>query len=165
MLFIVREPGVPVTYGSVVAAPFAKDVLEKCLKYANVVPTEPVDELVEVPDFSGMGMAEAAQKAQEYGFSSASFGSGNVAAQSPSAGTKAAKGISIDLYGNSGTAADETPVVPDLSGKTLLEAYKVAKERGFEIKVSGNESGVVQSQTPKADERAVAGEIITVTCG
>lgn len=165
VLFIVREPGVPVTYGSVVAAPFAKDVLEKCLKYANVVPTEPVDTLVEVPDFSGMGMAEAAQKAQECGFSSASFGSGNVAAQSPSAGTMAAKGISIDLYGNSGTAADAAAVVPDLSGKTLIEAYKTAKEHGFEIRVSGNESGVVQAQTPQANERAAAGGIIAVTCG
>ncbi len=165
VLFIVREPGVPVTYGSVVAAPFAKDVLEKCLKYANVTPSEPVEDLLQIEDFSGMSMAEAEQKAKDAGFSVNSLGSGSVSAQSPAAGTKVSKGITIDLYGNSGESSADTIPTPDLAGKTLIEAFQIAKEQGLEIKVSGSEKGKVASQSPKAGEQIANGGTITVTCG
>lgn len=167
VLFIVREPGVPVTYGSVVAAPFAKDVLESCLKYANIEPSEQVDNLVEVPDFSGMDLAEAEQKAKEAGFSASSFGTGAVAAQSPAAGTKIAGGSTIDLYGNSSETQgmNNTVTAPDLKDKTLFEAFQIAGEHGLEIKVSGSEEGKVRTQSPAAGEQMEAGGMITVTCG
>ncbi len=167
VLFIVREPGVPVTYGSVVAAPFAKDVLESCLKYANIQPSEQVDNLVEVPDFSGMDLAEAEQKAKEAGFSASSFGTGAVAAQSPAAGTKIAGGSTIDLYGNSSETQgmNNTVTAPDLKDKTLFEAFQIAGEHGLEIKVSGSEEGKVRTQSPAAGEQMEAGGMITVTCG
>ena len=158
VLFIVREPGVPVTYGSVVAAPFAKDVLEKCLKYAGVAPSEPMDNLVEVPDLTGMGLAEAEQKAKEEGFSASVIGSGAVSAQSPVAGTKAAKGVTIDIYGNSSEPAGDSVTVPNLADKTLIEAFQIAKDSGLEIKVSGSEEGKVKSQSPKAGELIANGE-------
>lgn len=165
VLFIVREPGVPVTYGSVVAAPFAKDVLEKCLKYAGVAPSEPMDNLVEVPDLTGMGLAEAEQKAKEEGFSASVIGSGAVSAQSPVAGTKAAKGVTIDIYGNSSEPAGDSVAVPNLADKTLIEAFQIAKDSGLEIKVSGSEEGKVKSQSPKAGELVANGGTITITCG
>ena len=67
-----------------------------------------------------MGLAEAEQKAKEEGCSASVIGSGAVSAQSPVAGTKAAKGVTIDIYGNSSEPAGDSVTVPNLEDKTLI---------------------------------------------
>lgn len=165
VLFIVREPGVPVTFGSVVAAPFAKEVLEKCLKYGGVEPTEPVEDLVETPDFVGKTTEEAAAAAQEAGLSLQTNGAGKIAAQSPAAGTKVKKGSEIDVYGEtqSDPATDEK--MPNLVGKTLAQAYDMLEEIGLEMEVNGETgSGVITSQSQKEGTSVIYGEKVVVTC-
>lgn len=165
VLFIVREPGVPVTFGSVVAAPFAKEVLEKCLKYGGVEPTEPVEDLVETPDFVGKTTEEAAAAAQEAGLSLQTNGTGKIAAQSPAAGTKVKKGSEIDVYGEtqSDPASDEK--MPNLVGKTLAQAYDMLEEIGLEMEVDGDTgSGVIASQSQKEGTSVIYGEKVVVTC-
>lgn len=165
VLFIVREPGVPVTFGSVVAAPFAKEVLEKCLKYGGVEPTEPVEDLVGTPDFVGKTTEEAAAAAQEAGLSLQTNGTGKIAAQSPAAGTKVKKGSEIDVYGEtqSDPASDEK--MPNLVGKTLAQAYDMLEEIGLEMEVDGDTgSGVIASQSQKEGTSVIYGEKVVVTC-
>lgn len=165
VLFIVREPGVPVTFGSVVAAPFAKEVLEKCLKYGGVEPTEPVEDLVETPDFVGKTTEEAAAAAQEAELSLQTNGTGKIAAQSPAAGTKVKKGSEIDVYGEtqSDPASDEK--MPNLVGKTLAQAYDMLEEIGLEMEVDGDTgSGVIASQSQKEGTSVIYGEKVVVTC-
>ena len=165
VLFIVREPGVPVTFGSVVAAPFAKEVLEKCLKYGGVEPTEPVEDLVETPDFVGKTTEEAAAAAQEAGLSLQTNGTGKIAAQSPAAGTKVKKGSEIDVYGEtqSDPASDEK--MPNLVGKTLAQAYDMLEEIGLEMEVDGDTgSGAIASQSQKEGTSVIYGEKVVVTC-
>lgn len=165
VLFIVREPGVPVTFGSVVAAPFAKEVLEKCLKYGGVEPTEPVEDLVETPDFVGKTTEEAAAAAQEAGLSLQTNGAGKIAAQSPAAGTKVKKGSEIDVYGEtqSDPATDEK--MPNLVGKTLAQAYDMLGEIGLEMEVDGETgSGVITSQSQKEGTSVIYGKKVVVTC-
>ncbi|MBS5644287.1 MAG: PASTA domain-containing protein, partial [Clostridiales bacterium] len=165
VLFIVREPGVPVTFGSVVAAPFAKEVLEKCLKYGGVEPTEPVEDLVGTPDFVGKTTEEAAAAAQEAGLRLQTNGTGKIAAQSPAAGTKVKKGSEIDVYGEtqSDPASDEK--MPNLVGKTLAQAYDMLEEIGLEMEVDGDTgSGVIASQSQKEGTSVIYGEKVVVTC-
>lgn len=165
VLFIVREPGVPVTFGSVVAAPFAKEVLEKCLKYGGVEPTEPVEDLVETPDFVGKTTEEAAAAAQEAELSLQTNGTGKIAAQSPAAGTKVKKGSEIDVYGEtqSDPASDEK--MPNLVGKTLAQAYDMLEEIGLEMEVDGDTgNGVIASQSQKEGTSVIYGEKVVVTC-
>ena len=164
VLFIVREPGVPVTFGSVVAAPFAKEVLEKCLKYGGVEPTEPVEDLVETPDFVGKTTEEAAAAAQEAELSLQTNGTGKIAAQSPAAGTKVKKGSEIDVYGEtqSDPASDEK--MPNLVGKTLAQAYDMLEEIGLEMEVDGDTgNGVIASQSQKEGTSVIYGEKVVVT--
>ena len=40
VLFVVYVPNTSVTFGSVVAAPYVKEILEKCLKYTGVAPDD-----------------------------------------------------------------------------------------------------------------------------
>ena len=61
VLLVVDEADVPVDFGSVTAAPYAKAVLEKSLAYLGVAPDsdEPAAEQVAVPDVTGLGVDEA----------------------------------------------------------------------------------------------------------
>lgn len=165
VLFIVREPDVPVTFGSVVAAPFAKEVLEKCLKYGGVEPTEPIADLVETPDFVGKTTEEAAAAAQEAGLSLQTNGTGKIAAQSPVAGTKVKKGSEIDVYGETQSDPATDVKMPNLVGKTLAQAYDMLEEIGLEMEVDGETgSGVIASQSQKEGTSVIYGEKVVVTC-
>ncbi len=165
LLFIVREPNVAVTYGSVVAAPYARQILEQCLKYGGIEPTETTSDLVEVPDLVGLSEEDAKQAAAAAGLSVTMNGAGAVAAQSPAGGAEVARGTSIDLYAEGVYITEEQIVVPDIRGMKLYEAYETLHALGLEIQVSGDtENGYVKNQDPAANTIASYGDTVTVTC-
>ena len=168
VLFIVREPGVPVTFGSVVAAPFAKDILEKCLKYADVPPTEQVTGTVPTPNFEGLSLEDAQIKAQEAGLSVSMTGSGKVAAQSPAAGVEVTAGSTIDLYGEKASSPDGSDPgenkMPNLLGLELDQAFEALQKVGLELEVQGEvKRGKVATQSRPEGSEIVYGEKIIVT--
>ncbi len=94
VLVAVDEPNVSIDYGSVVAAPYAKLIMENALKYLKVRPTnEAEDEKnmtadIEVPNLKGMDCARAEQVLASLGLGMLVQGTGKVIAQVPAAGTK-----------------------------------------------------------------------------
>ena len=150
-LFIVYEPNVAVDYGSVVAAPFAKDILEKCLKMAGIPAQDTGDsETVSVPNLIGMTEEQAQTAAEEAGLSINMTGSGKVAYQSPSEGAEVQKGSIIEVVGENTTAPDNT--VPNVVGKTFFDAYEALREAGLQMELQGTDSGdgTVATQEPAA---------------
>ena len=165
VLFIVREPNVPVTFGSVVAGPYAKQILEKCLKYGGIEPTEEASALAEVPNLFGLTEEEAKTAAKAVGLNISMNGTGKVAAQSPSAGVKVSSGTSIDLYGEGVYITESDIVVPDVRDMKLVDAYEALSALGLQMQVSGDtKSGYIKNQKPAANSIAAYGDIVTVTC-
>lgn len=164
-LFIVYKPNVAVDYGSVVAAPFAKDILEKCLKSAGYEAEGADAEMTNVPDFTGMTADEARQAAEESGLSVDFIGSGKVKEQSPAAGTEVQRGSRIEAVGTIEQENEET--VPNLIGKKLSEAYTVCRQAGLDIVLQDmdNGNGMVAEQSPAAGSELPADRRVTVTCG
>ena len=172
VLFVVYEPKVAVTFGSVVAAPFAKDIMEQCLKYAGIPPTEVSAEdqaTVQVPDIIGMTTEEAQQAMKQADlFLDCEAHESLITAQSPVAGTRVKKGstvaaITSDTYAEL-TRNDE---VPDVVGMTAIDAYNKLKEAGLNMQVLEESHGntVVEKQEPAAGEQYNAGDTVTVTLG
>lgn len=166
VLFIVYEPKVAVTFGSVTAAPFAKDILEQCLKYRGILPESSEDvetKMVAVPDVVGMTVEEAKNAFAKAGLQSdIQGGDGAITAQSPAAGTSVKKGSTAAAVISIG---EETECVPDLSGMTVMEAYKELNELGLELKLKEERRGesVIDGQYPSAGSSFNTGDSVTVT--
>lgn len=105
ILFIVDEPGVRPDYGSTVAAPYAKLVLEESLKYMGIQPVygegeeDLVQKTVQVPDVSGMSIQDASRAFTDAGLTSMSDGIGDkIVEQFPAAGSEVPYGSLVMLY-------------------------------------------------------------------
>ena len=164
MLVIVDRADVPVDYGSVTAAPFARDILEQSLVYMGYAKdkgTEPVPD-VKVPDVTGMTSAEAKAVLKEAGLSSVMDGAGaRVIGQLPAPGADMAAGSLVMLYVE-GVSADSGYVsVPDVNGLSVIEANRLIRSYGLKMTVSG--SGIAVSQTPAAGEKVLPTTLVEVT--
>ena len=164
VLFIVYEPNVAVTYGSVVAAPYAKDVLEKCLKYGGVPAqeTDNAEKTVRVPDITGKSFEEAEEILEKYGLILDFDGNGTIIAQSPTQGARVLSGstIAAKAAGKSGKIA-----VPDVTGKSVSDAKALLEQSGFSVELSGQTDGTVTSQQPEAGKKLKKGETVKLTIG
>ena len=106
VLVIVDEPDVAIDYGSVVAAPYAKLIMESTLKYLKV-PAVNVQEDeknliadIQVPNLRGMSCTEAEKKLKELGLGMLIQGKGRIIAQIPAAGTMVYKNTLIMVTGD-----------------------------------------------------------------
>ena len=134
-LIAVDEPNVDQIFGSTVAAPFVREVLEDVLHYMNVRPTEASD-TVEVPDLFGLTAEEAAGKLEELGLYAVSQSDGVIISQVPAAGERVPKGFQVLLYtgengGDDSEYGKEYVTVPDLKGYTPLQAYDALTALGL----------------------------------
>lgn len=100
LLFIVDEADVPVDYGSVTAAPYARDILEQSLMYMGIAPeTDEETPDVKVPDVTGLSAEEAKKMMREAGFDIRMIGQGGtVTDQLPAAGASLRQGGEVILY-------------------------------------------------------------------
>ena len=106
VLVIVDEPDVAIDYGRVVAAPYAKLIMESTLKYLKV-PAVNVQEDeknliadIQVPNLRGMSCTEAEKKLKELGLGMLIQGKGKIIAQIPAAGTMVYKNTQIMVTGD-----------------------------------------------------------------
>lgn len=165
-LILVDEPGVPVTFGSVVAAPHVRDVLENSLKYLNIAPETAVDEdaLVSVPNVEGLSLEAAVSALTAANLEYEASGTGTVVSQMPEAGDEVSAGMPIVLYMSEADAeipeGTETTIVPDVSGMSILAATEAMEAADLEIAVSG--SGKAYYQEPLAGKEVAKGTVITV---
>ncbi len=170
-LILVDEPKVGVIFGSTVAAPFVKDVMQETLMHYGVKPTVQA-ETVEVPDVVGKTVQEAAKALKDVGLV-ADYMEGEaqsqVISQVPFARDTAVSGSGVLLYTTDtaedaeATFAEDTVEVPDLSGKTRLEAYDALAAVGLTLRMEPeDQSGTAIRQKPEAGEEIAFGQSVTV---
>ena len=163
---MVDEPTSDVKYGSVVAAPYVSELLEKILPYLEFKSS--ADEYNEaVNNYVGMNVNSVRDMLTKSKISYEIIGDGTtVLAQMPPAGDVITKPLSkVILY----TTNEETAytTVPNLVGLTLSEAVKLATNRGFNICLAGNtaeaHSGndIVKEQSLPPGEKVAKGTLIT----
>ncbi len=167
VLVIVDEADKGSDFGSVTAAPFARDILEKTLSYLGVakeLSREEETEEVEVPDVTGLSVREAAERLREAGLQyMLDNGGTTVMDQLPAAGAEMPERSIVMLYAdgeaeNQGNAYIE---VPDVTGLSITAANRLLVSYGLNMRISG--SGVAVAQTPGAGEMALPTTAVTVT--
>lgn len=165
-LILVDEPQVASIFGSTVAAPFVKGVLEDVLHYAGVQPTLS-QETVVVPDLHGLSAEEAAQKLEELGLYAVCQSGDSVIAQVPAAGETVVKGFQVLLY--TGINEEEPPYVPEtqyvkmpnLKGYTPLQAFDLLRSLGLVMSTeNGDPSGYVWAQSIPAGTMVEVGSTV-----
>ncbi|MFF3093836.1 Stk1 family PASTA domain-containing Ser/Thr kinase [Streptomyces cyaneofuscatus] len=125
---------------------------------------------VDVPDVTGLSVEDAAAELAEEGLKvdvlpgrvHSSEDDGDVAKQSPGAGTEAAEGDTIELTVSKGPRMLD---VPDITGRDVDEARATLEEAGFEVKVDRpflSFSDTIASQSVEGGEQAPEGSTITI---
>ena len=166
VLVIVDEADVPVDFGSVTAAPFARDILERSLIYLGVAPEtdeEPPAE-VEVPDVTGLAVTDALDALEAAGLGHALSGAGaRVIDQLPAAGAGMSQGSLVMLYvdGEIDAGENDRVTVPDVTGLSVAQANRLLRSCGLAMRIQG--SGVAVSQSPAALERVTPTTCVDVT--
>lgn len=170
VLVIVNEPDVAVDYGSIVAAPYAKMILQDALQYGNVAPDVAPDKVVddndlkEVPDVTDQDVNKALSDLQAQGFKGTVEGyDGKVVDQMPKPGSDAAPGSTVILYLQqvNDETSDSMRTVPDVSNKGPLDAEQALTDAGLRMIARGN-GGVATGQTPDAGDAMLPGETVVV---
>lgn len=165
VLFIVEEADVPIDFGSVTAAPYARDVLEQTLMYMGIAPEtkEAAPAQVAVPDVTGLNLSEAEAAVKEAGLDCVFDGTGgNVTGQLPAAGAQMAEGSLMMLYVDNLTDLSNNGKVsiPDVAGLSVLEANRLLRSYGLKMQIEGG--GLAVGQEPAAGEEVFPTATVTV---
>ena len=160
VLIVVDEPTEGSKYGSVVAAPYVANVLERILPYlgvqASYTESEQEAMTLRVPDCTGWSVEKAALMLSAGGFSCRIEGDGAfVTGQIPAAGgTVLQAGASITL--TTGKGKESLIVVPNVVGMSAAEANKALINAGFNVKVVGAKDYLKSNKTV-IEQSCVAG--------
>ena len=164
VILIVDEADVPVDFGSVTAAPYARQILERALIYMGVAPDTdaPPARTVTVPDVTGLDVDAARRALSEAGLDSVLDGTGGlVTGQLPAPGAGMNEGALVMLYVEEGVAPNDAPVaVPDVTGLPVTQANRLLRAYGLEMEVEG--SGLAVSQSPEAGENVNPTSVVRV---
>ena len=156
VLIIVDSPDVAVDFGSIVAAPYVRDVLYQSLQYMGFEPDYgEAAELtqVTVPDVMGLDLAAATALLESAGLQYIADGIGDVTGMTPAPGETVDEGTTVLLEMATKVAADDTEgmvVVPDLHGLSIMEASKALEACGLKLVIEGE--GTATYQSPSAGE-------------
>ncbi len=164
VLVTVHEAKVPVDYGSITAAPYARQILEQVLPYLNVKKQEaPKAVEVVMPDCIGKTVQEAKNLLVKAGLGAQISGEGDeITFQLPYAGHMIRVGDQAMLYtwDVNAPAAQEMVCVPDVKGLSMVDASRVLRARGLEMTIYG--SGLAVKQTPAAGAYAAPGTAVKI---
>lgn len=166
VLVIVDEADKASDFGSVTAAPFARNILEKTLNYLGIAKQGSAqNELkeVKVPNVVGMTIKEASAALKQAGLQYMLNSSGTtVIDQLPAAGAGMKEKSIVMLYadGEIPTDANAFVEVPDVSGLSISAANRLLASYGLNMRISG--SGIAVRQTPEAGEMLNPTSTVTV---
>lgn len=172
VLFMVDEPQVAVDFGSVVAAPYVKMILEDTLNYLGVEPvydenTEQESQTVVVPDVTGKSLSEAASILREAGLDYLAEQTGTVVTkQMPLPDAEVLINTTVLLYTDSEEngqqlGEDDLIEVPDVTNKSIREANNILVSKGLKLRIEG--TGLAVSQQPAPGTRVEPGTTVTVS--
>ena len=166
VLLIVEEADVAIDFGSVTAAPYARDILEQALMYMGIAPStgEKEAEQVRVPAVTGLNLADASAAVKAAGLDCVFDGEGGIVTnQLPAAGASMAKGSLMMLYVDNLTDLrnNSRVQVPDVTGLSVLEANRILRSYGLKMQIEG--SGLAVSQVPAAGDEVFPTASVAVT--
>ncbi len=171
LLVIADEPTTGEYYGSVVAVPYARKILEEVLPYLGYYP-EYTDEEIEnmdktVPDLESKTVLAAKTTLSEMGLECEVVGSGEViASQVPTAGSSISKGGTVILY-TEGNTHQRMTEVPDFSGCNMEQVNALIANSGLNCITKGasvdNLAAIVSAQSQEAGEMVPKGTVIELT--
>ncbi len=166
VIFIVDEPTSQNKYGSVTAAPFVASLMETVLPYLGYE-KETKKETVKIPDTVGFSVSKAKSILSSLGVSITVIGEEDtVLSQSPAVNTLIEReGGRVILYT---VKESKESSVPDVMGKTAIEASRLLTDAGFNIRITGassnkiNESATVISQSLAGGCKASLGTVVEI---
>ena len=173
VLTIVDEPMGFSTYGSLTAAPIAKEILEDSLRYLDVRPKytdkeeeEYVRKEVTLPEVRNITVKEASKilvdNNLQFNTEPEYYADENakVVDMFPKPGAKIPERSIVLLYTKLNENIPSPVEVPDLKGKTIREANIILNNLGLRLKISG--SGLASGQHPEAGTMVELGTIVSV---
>ena len=168
-LILVDEPQVGTIFGSTVAAPFVKQVMEETLRHYGYLPTESA-ETVSVPDVVGKTIQEAVDALEEVGLEAVYQDAVEdvVTAQVSAANEIVQTGSDVLLYtANTAIelteAEEELTTVPNVLGRTRLSAKDELEAAGLELLIDPpDQTGVAFRQVPEAGTQVERGTEVLV---
>ncbi len=156
-------------YGSQVAAPAFRNIVRDTLRYlqvpAQIEPEKIANNLhsIELPSLVDLQVSEAVKILSQKKLKADILGQGTkVKAQLPLAGTKVVEGSKVVLYTSvpAAGAEPETVVVPDFTGKNIVEVKEEVKMLNLNFDIQG--SGVVSRQEPEPGQQVPLGSTINL---
>jgi len=172
LCFVMIDSPKGVHYGSQVAAPVFKNILNRMLNMGDNLWIQPriadnrsvETRTVKLPSVKGMDVAAAICTLSDRGLTVEVVGdSTTVVRQFPLAGADLLAGTSVTLFSNVQTKVGENTVrVPNLKGKTVREAVQQLVQANLKVAVDG--SGVVREQSPRAGAVVALGTLCTIGC-
>lgn len=170
ILLLLDEPPAGNHMGGTIASPLAGKILDDVLRYMDIEPELPGDQMsegdAEVPAVSGMSLTDAKQLISQSGLRCVVEGDGNqVTAQVPHPGVSISRNGTVIVYTGDARPSNSIPV-PDVIGKSFEEAKNILEKEKFQFKAVGIENttqnAVAQTQSIAAKEYATIGTEITV---
>ncbi len=161
VIIVVDEPTTAVKYGSVVAAPYVGDLLQKILPYLNYNSTiESINK--PVPNLIGLDIASAKKILNDSSLQFEIVGTGDtVLAQTPSWFESITfEHSKIILYT---VKKNEYVIVPALTGLKFEDAVKIAINSGLNISINGSGAGTVTAQSIPMLANVKRGTVIILT--
>ncbi|MBC7765957.1 MAG: PASTA domain-containing protein, partial [Hyphomonadaceae bacterium] len=164
VILVLDEPKGKDYYGGIIAAPVVGKIMDDVLRYLEVEPQYNDSELskleVGVPQAVGADVSEAKSRMTEAKLTAKIIGNGKtVLEQTPKAGVKILEKSQVLLY-TEAAQAKANVTIPNLTGKSVLDATKALNAIGLNIRVSG--AGQVTKQDPPAGSTVVVGSIVAV---
>ncbi len=168
-LILVDEPKVGTIFGSTVAAPYVKQVMEETLRHYGYLPTESAD-TVTVPDTAGMTITEAKAALKEAGLNAEYQDNEEemVTAQVPAANEQVQRNSDVLLYTavtdvDTVDEGNDIVTVPNVIGMKRLAANDALAAKGLVIRIEPeDQTGVAIRQVPSAGEEVSAGTEVLV---
>ncbi|MBQ3134137.1 MAG: PASTA domain-containing protein [Clostridia bacterium] len=171
VLCIVDQPHAAVVYGSQVAGPVVRQVIEDTLPYLGIEPVYNEKELANLststPNVSDKSVETAISMIQNAGLDYTRVGDGStVLAQVPTAGATIPKEGTVVLYTDE-NALDRTTTVPNFVGMTLTQASAAAHAADLNLVISGlsvdSGTAVCSSQSIGSGANAPLGTVINLS--
>ena len=165
VLVIVDRADLRPDYGSVTAAPFARDILYQSLVHMGIAKDEEKEIPVkQVPDVLNLTLSEAVRKLKSEGFQYMVVGNGkNIVSQMPKPGAQMQEGSIIAVYTDEEAKIDQDAfiAVPDVTGLSVMQANRVLTSYGLKMTVEG--TGIAAFQNPGAGENVFPTAEVAVT--
>lgn len=159
------------TWGSTIAAPPAKAILQECMQVFHIAPrsghtlnlqTSPTGgsqtKYVSMPNVTGESAAAAKQAVAAAGLTADIIGAGTVTKQWPQAGVSVPKGSTAYLLP---TQSNGGFTMPNLLGTSMREAGDILAAAGVNFSPTG--SGYAVAQSIPAGNKLSPGETVVVT--